>query len=232
MSEEEEFYAELNRSPFEAPPLFGEFSFAIDVDLVSLQSKKAARDLFKKTIREHTKNYQYLLAGDLSLEITIQTHQKDRYEADSAPDHDNLLKPLLDSLAGPDGIIIDDCQIRSLGITWISWVPESTRIDLRFQCIDSEYVNKQGLIFVQIEGALCLPFDTSLPLSVQRTLLAITRVQFRARKRLSQRGWDYYSSSSVLPVQRRFHRTRLNAFPVKTLEEYKEELRLRREGSF
>jgi Holliday junction resolvase RusA-like endonuclease len=221
----EAFEAELSKDPYEVPPITGELHLSIDVPTVSLQGKKTARDALAATLQEETKKYAYLLSGDISLDITLQVHQRDRYESDASPDLDNFLKPLLDSLAGPDGLLIDDCQVRTLSIDWISWVREDTRIELFFRYIDGEYVNKKGLLFVQIEGPLCMPVDTSLPLMQQRILFSHMKFSFRQRKRL-EKYWDYYAASSVLPIQRRFHRTRINGFPVKSAREYKRDVSL------
>ena len=73
-----------------------------------------------------------------------------------------------------------------------------------------------------------MPVDTSAPVLQQRILFSSIRFGFRMRERLTKLGWDYYAASSVLSVQRRFHRTRLNPFTVKRLDEYKRDLRLLR----
>jgi len=51
----------------------------------------------------------YLPLGDVKVSIEWTLHEQDPYESDAAPDVDNILKPLLDVLCGPDGILIDDC---------------------------------------------------------------------------------------------------------------------------
>ena len=224
MSEEDDINHELSKSPFEEPPIGGELQLSIDAPTPSLQGKKVARDLFERKIHEETSKYKYLLSGDISLEITLQVHQSNRYESDGSPDLDNFLKPLLDSLCGPNGIMIDDCQVRTLSINWISWVREDTRIEMFFRVIDDEYVKKQGLLFVQIEGPLCMPVNTTLPLRAQRILFSSMQSSFESRRDLVNLQCDYYSASSALPIQRRFHRTRINAFPVKSAQEYSQQI--------
>jgi Holliday junction resolvase RusA-like endonuclease len=224
MPEEDDTDLELLKNFFEEPPIGGELWLSIDAPTPSLQGKKVARVLFEEKIHEVTRKYQYLFSGDISLDITLQVHQSNRCESDASPDLDNFLKPLLDSLSGPDGIMIDDCQVRTLSINWISWVREDTRIELLFRVIDDEYVKKQGLLFVQIEGPLCMPVDTTLSLEVQRILFSAMQSSFESRRHLVDLECDYYSSSSVLPIQRRYHRTRINGFPVKSVQEYSQQI--------
>jgi Holliday junction resolvase RusA-like endonuclease len=223
-----EFEHELSRDLHEEPPSSGELWLSITVPPVSLQSKKEARLAFERVIRDKTRKFKYLLSGDVTVEITLQVHQRDRYESDASPDLDNFLKPILDSLCGAEGLLIDDCQVASLGIDWISWVRDDTRLEIRIRFIETDYVNKEGLLFVQVEGALCMPVDTSLPVHAQRILLYLMRLQFRRRKLLGGLGADYYASSSILPIQRRFHRTRLKSFSVKNIKEYRRGLRFLR----
>jgi Holliday junction resolvase RusA-like endonuclease len=225
------FVEELDRDPYEVPPITGELHLSIDVQPASLQSRIESRMTFQEKIRDETQKYRYLFSGDIGVDITLQVHQADRYESDASPDLDNFLKPLLDSLAGPDGILIDDSQIRTLSINWMSWNREDTRLELFFRFIETEYVLKQGLAFVRIEGPLCMPIDTSLPVRAQRILFFAMRYQFRTRRHLMRLLDDYYASSSVLPVQRRFHRTRINGFEVKSVEEYRRELRQKLRGN-
>ena len=53
--------------------------------------------------------------------IEWTVHEQDRYESDAAPDVDNILKPLLDGLCGPEGVLIDDCQVQAVDCRWIDW---------------------------------------------------------------------------------------------------------------
>jgi Holliday junction resolvase RusA-like endonuclease len=198
--DDSEFLDELAKDKHQVAPIGGELSFSFILQPVTVQGKQAARSAFRNTIQEELQHFQYLLSGDVSLEITLQVHQSDRYESDASPDLDNFLKPLLDSLTGPNGILIDDCQIRSLGINWISWGRHDTKIELQLRFADDEYVAKRGLLFVQIDRSpLCMPIDTTLPKSQQRILLLLMRHQFRTRDKLKGKGWDYYSSSEVPP---------------------------------
>jgi len=225
-SDDEVFEELLAKSPFEEPSPFGEIMLHLDVAPASLQSRPSAIAALQAVVRQETSKYQYLLSGDVSVEITWHFHERDRYESDAGADIDNLLKPMLDAFCGPDGLFIDDCQIRTLGISWISTTAEQPAVTIQIKFIDSDFVPKAGIALVQIEKALCMPVDLKLPRRVQRIIFMMMRFQFAQRRFTEQvLGLDYYSARLFLPAQRRFHRTRLRDFNVMKPKEYRAALR-------
>lgn len=114
-SPEDELFGELlSKDPYEEPSPFGEILLKIEASPASMQSRKEAIEALQKAVREHTTKYKFLLTGDVNVEITWHFHERGRYESDASADIDNLLKPMLDAFCGPEGLIVDDCQIRSL----------------------------------------------------------------------------------------------------------------------
>src|SRR5689334_14388427 len=97
-------------------------TFSVVAEPVSGQAKDRSRraDL-KSAIGRLLKPIQYLLSGEVRLSIEWVIHEKERYETDRAPDVDGILKPLLDALTGPDGLIIDDSQVQSVCCSWIDY---------------------------------------------------------------------------------------------------------------
>jgi hypothetical protein len=59
---------------------------------------------------------------------------------------DNLLKPMLDAFCGPNGLLVDDCQVRSLGISWISTTSDQPAVTIQVHFIDSDFVPKAGIV--------------------------------------------------------------------------------------
>src|ERR1035438_2459116 len=92
------------------PPFSGELTFVVEGPPVSQQSRRSEKDTFAKSIRAQMSECGYLISGDVRIYIEWTLHEQDRYESDAAPDVDNILKPLLDALCGPEGVLIDDCQ--------------------------------------------------------------------------------------------------------------------------
>ena len=216
----------LKKSLFGEPPPFGEVTLHLDAAPASLQSRQTAIAALRAVVHEQTGKYQYLLTGDVSMEITWHFHERHRYESDASADIDNLLKPMLDAFCGPNGLLVDDCQVRSLGISWISTTSEQPAVTIQVRFIDSDFVSKAGIAFVQIDKALCIPVDLTLPRKAQRIILMMMRYQF-AQRRFCEKvlGLDYYSARNFLPAKRRFHRTRLRDFKVMNPKEYRAAIR-------
>jgi Holliday junction resolvase RusA-like endonuclease len=103
------------------PRASGELEFTISGPPVSQQSTRSEKDKFAELMRKQIGNSPYLLSGDVRVEIEWSLHEQYRYESDAAPDVDNILKPLLDALCGPQGVLIDDCQVQAVDCRWIDW---------------------------------------------------------------------------------------------------------------
>ena len=136
------------------------------------------------------------------------------------PDVDNILKPLLDALAGPTGVLIDDNQVQHVSCHWIDSYTNAESLTITFRHSPDEWLVKAGLFFVQLQGGLCIPLSRRTPNDFQRkvTEVYVTALKFRDEALLE--GIDYYTACLCMPVQRMFHRTRLGAFEVMALDAF------------
>ncbi|WP_158617784.1 RusA family crossover junction endodeoxyribonuclease [Corallococcus sp. CA049B] len=223
--DEKEFNRILSVSQYDEPPIFGRLQFNVKSPVASVQSSKEKLKIFQSAIRAQTAQYKYLLSGDVRLEITCFLDKEKRHESDASADLDNILKPMLDSLAGPEGILIDDSQIRSLGIKWLSSSSSDDFVDLDFEFLDSDYIPKDGLVFVNLDRALYLPVNTGLPRADQRIYWLLMLCLFRGAKVLKQLTGNYNISHGAMMAQRKFHRTRLKGFTVLSRRDYGKYLR-------
>lgn len=199
----------------EIPPAFGEIELAFDLAPVSLQANSKTKKAFTTSVRAITKSALYLLSGDIALSIEWMIHEKNRYENDQSPDLDNILKPLLDALCGPDGLLVDDNQVQQVSCSWIDWTNESDqKLLVRLKFNPDLWLPKRSLYFVRFNNNLCLPMCSNLQDAAQRYILDLFEQMLSARDFLLKQGEDYYAANRVLPVQRLFHRTRLNGFRV------------------
>jgi Holliday junction resolvase RusA-like endonuclease len=146
-------------TPLESVPPPGLLEFTLPLAPVSQQAKSEAKSEFKCAVQAFTKTAQYLLAGDVQLSVEWLVSEQARYETDRSPDVDNILKPLIDSLVGPDGLVIDDNQIQSVSCSWIDWHREEEQIRVELRFLPDEWLQKQGLVFVQFENGLCMPIQ-------------------------------------------------------------------------
>ena len=72
---------------------------------VRFKASRSRKNILTRSIRQQTMRARYIFTGDVKLDIEWMVHEKDRYESPRSPDIDNILKPIIDSLEGPDGIV-------------------------------------------------------------------------------------------------------------------------------
>jgi len=190
---------ELNR-----PSEFGSMTFSIKVKPVSSQAGRAKKDMVTDAIRAVTKPVKYLLSSDVSVEIVWFINEDERYESDASADVDNIIKPILDALSGPDGIIIND---------------EEEYIEITIKYEPDAWYQKDSIIFVQLHKALCMPVCSKLPPVQLKILLDTFETQINARERFLVMGENYYIARTVMSIQRLYHKTRITDFKIVTLED-------------
>ncbi|MBC2732728.1 MAG: RusA family crossover junction endodeoxyribonuclease [Desulfobacteraceae bacterium] len=208
------------------PPLYGQIKFEIDKAPVSLQAKRNKKDDLKEFISKLLEGADYLLTGDVKIEIEWHVHEKKRYETDTSADIDNIIKPLLDSLCGPCGILIDDNQVQCVTCSWLDaydYAPEKIYIIVNY--MDDEFISKEGIIFINIDNSLCLPFNEKNPPKIQKIILNQWLNMFSTKNELISLGLGYYDAQGVMPIQRVFHKSRLNSFNIVDINEKLERLK-------
>jgi Holliday junction resolvase RusA-like endonuclease len=200
------------------PPESGSLSFSLPFGPVSLQATSARKTAAQNNFRKHLPSTHFLLSGDVSLEIEWLIHESARYESDTAPDVDNIVKPLMDVLCGPNGILIDDNQVQSITCSWIDWTSTDEQLNFRIRFSPDEFVSKDGLIFVEFANSLCMPLNRNAPPQFLLELLNHLKESFDTRLKLQKAGMNYYTARTAMSVQRVFHRSRVSRFEVVRLE--------------
>ncbi|MEP0869734.1 RusA family crossover junction endodeoxyribonuclease [Trichocoleus desertorum AS-A10] len=204
------------------PPIFGEIRFELPIAPVSQQANAAAKSAVTNEIRSITRLLEYILTGDVKIEIEWLVHEQLRYESDQAPDVDNIIKPLLDGLCGPEGLLRDDCQVQSVSCYWIDWTREDQQIAVRVSYMPDDWLKKKNLFFVQYPKGLCFPVNRDLPHKALNLIVNRVETMLADREELQQLSNDYYFSKTLLPIQRFFHRTRINGFSVVKIDEIRD----------
>lgn len=197
--------------------------------IVSMQSKaQRQRDLIA-FIHDELKKFQWVISGSVTIEITWYLNAVERQETDKVGDLDNITKPLLDSLTGENGVLIDDAQIGSIHTYWLSRnelkAGNVVRIKLSF---NNDYCfNKSDLIFIQYEGAVCAPMnvDFNSHKSMFGALSVIKARKFHrfSAEKIRQLGANVDRFLVVSSYD--IHRTRLNGFDsskIYSLDKFKE----------
>lgn len=204
----------------EVPSPFGKAKFVVRGSPASVQSKREIREAYLGVIKEEFQDLNYLLTGDLILNITWLLPAKDRYETDAKSDIDNCIKPIIDAFTGPDGFFIDDCQLRGLYICWRHIEPDDERLIFEFEFQSDQYSLKEELAFVQLHGPLCTPVNLNWPLAAKLLWAGMLKSNQASKSMLEKLGAPYPAVASFLGGSRPFHRTRVKGFKVLTLSEF------------
>lgn len=205
----------------------GSFSLVVPVAPVSTQARRAQKDIVTAEIRKLTSVYDFLLSGDVAIDLAWYVREDARYETDASADVDNILKPTFDALSGPQGVLINDSQVQHLTCHWQGGlnVPEHFTITVEYD--PEEWFAKKSLGFVIVRNNLCMPLDLDQDPGVLLLLLDTYEKQFDAHDRLLTLGASPTTARGLLSVQRVFHRSRTVGFPV----EGASDLRARLSGS-
>lgn len=200
------------------PPESGSLDFSIAITPVSHQAESNQRRTVKESVATIVKPVKYLLSGEVQIKIEWLIHERERYESDTSPDVDNILKPLLDGLCGPEGLLIDDCQVQAVDCRWIDWTLNEQQVNFRVRFFPDEWVEKSDLVFVHLERSLCFPICQHYPPEAQLLILKVYEQSMKSRNEIEELTGDYYTAKRVMPIQRLFHKSRLQAFKKLELE--------------
>lgn len=207
------------------PPEYGEIILSFSLEPVSLQSSSEKRNFVKSEIRKKTKFIKYLLSGDVKVEIQWLLHEQQRYESANSPDMDNIIKPKLDGLSGPKGILIDDCQVQTVGSHWIDWTKQEHQINIYIRYISDDYVKKDGLIFTNMGNNLYMPFNSNTPKFANKIILKQLEKMASSKNQDLEKTVDYYLAKKFNSIQRVFHKSRIfGEFITVELDDFKNEL--------
>ena len=200
------------------PP--SELTLRLKLPPVSQQARSESKAAFGAALRDVTQEFQFLLSGDVSVSVEWTVSEQARYETDRSPDVDNILKPLLDAIAGPGGILVDDNQVQHVSCHWIDSYAGAEHLVITLRYSPDEWLRKNGLYFVQLSGGLCVPLSHETPIEFQRIVVSRYESALELRNKALAKGIEYYSANYIMPVQRVFHRTRLGAFEVVSHEAF------------
>jgi Holliday junction resolvase RusA-like endonuclease len=212
--------------PSDAPPEDGLLQIQVLVAPVSFQATASRKASIVAAVKAAVANCTYLLGGDVKVEIRWGISARARYESDSSADVDNIVKPILDALCGPDGILIDDCQVQELICYWTGGYssPEQQQVEVGLKFDPDAWLSKAGIVFLQVDRGLYLPMHDDLPGSIVIEQAEFFLDRFASARRMLDHGGLPYNAHLILPIQRVFHRSKIGAFRTTTLDELRERL--------
>ena len=204
----------------EAPSPLGKADFVIYGSPVSVQSNINIRDAYLQNIREEFETLKYILTGEILLNVIWLLPTKSRYETDAKADIDNCIKPIIDAFAGPNGLFIDDCQLRGLYICWRHNESQDEKLIFEFEFHPDEFSLKNELAFVRLDGALCTPVNLNWPAPAKVLWAGMLKSNQSSKAILEKLGVSYPVVAGFLGNSRPFHRTRINGFKVLSTDEF------------
>ena len=206
-----------------APSPFGELTLEIIGAPASIQAKKVVRDAYVKRIKAALSKFGFVLTGQILLDITWHVPAKSRYETDAKADIDNCLKPIIDAFTGPDGIMIDDCQLKGLYVSWTHISSGDERLSFDFKFDADHFCDRDGLAFIRLEKGLCCPVNTKWPKAVKAIWVKAIRAGERCKAVLEQADVPYLVLAGMLGGGQPFHVTRTGGFRVMSAEDFASE---------
>lgn len=183
--------------------------------IVSVQSRKTSKDQICELIQRELSKFKWIIAGCVNIDFTWYLNAVKRQETDKIGDIDNITKPILDSLSGPNGILIDDSQIGALYTYWLSRneLIEDNLLEIKISFNNDDCLDKLNLIFIQYANAMCLAVNVELT-NHKQLLGALLIIKVRQGQRSAAKVMrfigtigDYFILSTW-----DFHRTRLKQF--------------------
>jgi Holliday junction resolvase RusA-like endonuclease len=157
-----------------------------------------------------------VFTGDVEVTIEWFISQQVRYGTHMVADLDNIVKPLLDAVTGPDGVMIDDNQVQSLRVSWLDPGHPRVRFRLTLEALSpDEYRPRGKLFFVEFSSGRCFPFLVGESHQAVGLIVHAMDEALQRRQELIVSGIAEQEADGLLPVHRFFPRSRLGRFVVR-----------------
>ena len=174
-----------------------EINLEIAIDPVSVQNKKCDKKYFKNKMQKQTKSCPYIIVNTCFIQIDYHCHYYKRYKNHGSYDIDNIVKPILDSLNGVNGIIIDDYLFDRVDINWIDTIG-ADKLSIRIYYPEIFYFNKNELVFYK-NNNWCWPFIRKFNQDLIKEM--DIKHYFDIWNKILDNS-DYYKYRDFLPIQR------------------------------
>ena len=198
---------------------------------VSLQGGADAKETIREAVRKQAERYDRLFVGEVEVTVEWLVHEERRWDTRGvlrSPDVDNIVKPLVDGLCGPRGLILDDCQVQSIHCHWIDWPDrENQQITVRVRTLMvDDWINRGPITGLRMADGMCWINSDDLPLEVQAVGLGLVAKSRGLYEQAVANGIPPEQARYFLPVARRYHPEQLtrHGFPVGDFDEYLREL--------
>jgi Holliday junction resolvase RusA-like endonuclease len=184
--------------------LFGKSHFehnqiqiCIEYSPVSDQNKSSVKQEFKTEVHKVTEQCEYIITSTCWIAIDHYCRHIKRMKNPGAYDVDNIVKPILDSLVGLNGVLIDDVIADRVTVNWIDTLHDDY-LEIDIQHPDLLYIKKSELVFLKSKSGWCFPAMQSLLQNDSFTELV--KRYFETWESIKTEE-EYFKCVGVLPIQ-------------------------------
>jgi len=193
----------------------GHVDIETHLDPPSLQASLARKAEYRTALaaaiaRGTTRCFTHDVAVTLRWVIT----EERRYHTHVVADLDNVLKPTIDALVGPDSILFDDNQVQAIDASWHTGpTPDHRGFSLRIETLGgSDYIPRGGR-FVEIAPNRCFYVPVG-PIKAQRMIVESWVSTSGLIAKAEAAGLPEEVLRQLRPQVRSFPRARLSRFEV------------------
>jgi Holliday junction resolvase RusA-like endonuclease len=220
---DESFEIEALCAAAEINPMFGEWRQSFKVEPVSYFNPGPARVAFKQAVRKQLNN-KFVFVGEVAIKITLYLDEQKMLETPAYGDLDNYAKQLLDVLKGNGGLIVDDCQVKRLDISWLD-VPYGAYFEVEIRSGPDDflplpiklYEMPDGLFYpiskfgLTKDGIVAAPESSILVIANAIAAMTSTKKSWRHQLRLERipQFQAYQYAKGLSPIIMGFHRSRV-----------------------
>ncbi|NAW65417.1 RusA family crossover junction endodeoxyribonuclease [Photobacterium halotolerans] len=139
----------------------GNINFKANVTPVSLQNRGDRKAAFKRELQEITRTSPFVVTGTCWISIDYYCQHVKRIKNPGAYDIDNIIKPILDSLVGQAGLILDDVLVDRVTVNWID-TPHEDHIEIQVEYPDLLFCGKDDLVLIKHRSGWCFPIHRQI----------------------------------------------------------------------
>jgi Holliday junction resolvase RusA-like endonuclease len=207
--------------------LVPEERIVLDFGPVSLQGSARAKEQIREAVRRQAEQIPRVFIREVEVQVEWLLHESRRWGTPgvlNTADVDNIVKPLIDGLCGPRGILIDDCQVQSFFCSWIDWGErEKQRLTLTVRTLMADdWLSRGHIVGVEAADGACWPIKDDEPpagLAVVVEALVANRAAYGDLVNAGVPEEEARYMLAIAPVFRRAHFER-HGFEVVRVAEY------------
>lgn len=132
-------------------PLFGKWHQKFEFEPVSYSNENIRRSKFRDRVRAGLNN-KFVYTNLVKVVITIYLDEQKLLETPAYGDLDNFAKSILDAIKGRDGLLIDDCQVQSLDISWID-IPHGAYFEIEVHGSPDDFCQNSLRLYEMSDGS-------------------------------------------------------------------------------